>query len=368
MPGEKISTKPVTPTKTNTVLNPTTQKTTTVTAPKPAMGGGNSPAGLPIGTIRKTEGGDYQIVAPGTPGASYNPASGYYSIKVGTDAGATVDQVPRPSIGNTGAITGSDYYAKQLAEQQAGIQAGIQARIDQAIAANNAYIPQIDQRSDQALRNAYIAREQSRLNAPQALSAMGIGGGAAESSLLGIQTGYENTRNLVEDERMRALEGLRQNEAQIRATGDSTLADAASQYYNNLAKAAQQAEQNAINQANWEAEFALNERKYNDAAAQQAWQNAYDERLFQMQNQPTNTTYRSNVSNAQTANVDAGRVAPVSSGNYNTVWNNVQRALGGSNAGSQRAFDAAINYIQNSLKGGMITEYEAQQMLNRLNL
>ena len=54
---------------------------------------------------------------------------------------------------------------------------------------------------------------------------MGIQGGAAESSLLGINTGYENTRNEVEQNRGNSLNEIYQNEQQIRSTGDATKAN-----------------------------------------------------------------------------------------------------------------------------------------------
>ena len=43
---------------------------------------GNAPAGLPVGTVVQTAGGDFKIVAPGTEGARYNAESGYWSLKV----------------------------------------------------------------------------------------------------------------------------------------------------------------------------------------------------------------------------------------------------------------------------------------------
>jgi hypothetical protein len=282
--------------------------------------------------------------------SDYGIGSGYTAITGG-----------RGPIGNTGAITGSEYYDRMFQEQQDAIR----NRINSAVDANNAYIPQINQQSRRALQNAYIANQQARVRTPQALNALGYSGGAAESTLLGLDTNYQNARGTIEQERSRALEGIRQNEAQIRSTGDATLADAAASYYDNLVTAAQQAEARAQDQANWESEFALQEKQYSDAAAQQAWQNAYDERMFQQQYSPQT---QANYAQAAGANADASRRAPTSSGNYNTVWANVQRALGGSNAGSQRSFDAVINYIQNSLRSGMITENEAQQMLGRLNL
>lgn len=264
-------------------------------------------------------------------------------------------------IGSTGAITSSDYYRKALEEQQKAIQ----ERINQAVAANNAYIPQIQQRSKQALQNAYITKERNLMSGPQVLAALGYTGGASETELNRTRTNYENSRNLIEQERSRALEGIRQNEAQIRATGDATLSEAAASYYDKLVAAALEAERQAQNQANWEAEFALQQKQYEDAAAQQAWKNAYDERVMALRYAPET---QANYAQATNSNRNAAQTTPTSSRNYNTVWLNVQRALGGSNMGSQRAFDAVINYIQQSLRSGMITENEAQQMIGRLNL
>jgi hypothetical protein len=255
-------------------------------------------------------------------------------------------------------ITSNDYYQKMLDDQQKAIQ----TRIDSAVQANNAYKDPINQRSDQSLQNAYILREQNKINAPQALSAMGIQGGAAESSLLGINTGYENTRNEVEQNRSQSLDEIYQNEQQIRATGDATLSEASADYYNKLVQAQQQAEAAAQDQANWQANYDLDAKQYEDAAAQQAWQNAYDERLLGLKQQS------SGGSKSATGGGTSPEVDKNISGNYNVVLNNVKRGLGGSNAGSSKSWDAVINYIQNSVKQNMITEYEARQMISQLGL
>jgi hypothetical protein len=199
-------------------------------------------------------------------------------VNYGIDWGEDYD-IGNRTIGKTGAITASDYYEKVLEEQQRAIQ----ERINSAVDANNAYIPQINQRSDQALQNAYIAREQARVRAPQALNAMGYTGGPTETRLMGMEADYQNRRNTIEQDRQTALTGIQQNEAQIRSTGDATLSDAASSYYEKLVAEAQQAERDAQDQANWEAEFAQQQQQYSDAAAQQAWQNEYDNRLLELQ-------------------------------------------------------------------------------------
>src|SRR5574344_1597737 len=41
---------------------------------------GNAPAGLSAGTVVNTAGGQYRIVAQGTPGATFNSSSGYWSV------------------------------------------------------------------------------------------------------------------------------------------------------------------------------------------------------------------------------------------------------------------------------------------------
>lgn len=47
---------------------------------------GNAPTGTKVGDIVSTKGGDYKVVEKGTPGASYNPSSRLYSVKVDSPA------------------------------------------------------------------------------------------------------------------------------------------------------------------------------------------------------------------------------------------------------------------------------------------
>lgn len=48
---------------------------------------GHAPSGLSVGDKVNTAGGTYQIVSPNTPGANYNPASGYWSVKAYSQGG-----------------------------------------------------------------------------------------------------------------------------------------------------------------------------------------------------------------------------------------------------------------------------------------
>lgn len=50
---------------------------------------GNAPTGTQVGDIVVTAGGNYKVVSPGTTGATYNPSSGLWSIKVDSSGGTT---------------------------------------------------------------------------------------------------------------------------------------------------------------------------------------------------------------------------------------------------------------------------------------
>lgn len=45
-----------------------------------ALSNGNAPVGLSVGDVVRTQGGNYNIVAPGTAGARYNASNGYWSL------------------------------------------------------------------------------------------------------------------------------------------------------------------------------------------------------------------------------------------------------------------------------------------------
>ena len=270
------------------------------------------------------------------------------------------------SYGSTGASPSNNYYDDMLDAQMEGANAQTKAALD----ANNAYIPKVNQYADKRLQDAYILKEQNRVNLPQQLSALGYSGGATETSMLGEMTDYQNNRNAIEQDRSDSLNDIYQNAAQIRATGNANLADLSAQYYQNMINKQAQDEATALSNARYTAES-------ESEAAQTAYENKVQLAKLKAQYGDYSGLTELGISvNALTngatpttkKTVTKTTTTPTASGNYNTVLTNVKRALGGSNAGSQRSWDAAINYIQNSMKNGTITEYEAQQMLSQLNL
>jgi hypothetical protein len=278
--------------------------------------------------------------------------------------------------GGGGGSTANDYYGNLLTEQQKAAQERMQAALD----ANNAYIPQVNKYADKRLQDAYISKELNRVNLPQQLSALGYSGGPTETSMLGAMTGYENRRGAIEQDRSDAVGKIRQNAAQIEATGNADLADAASNYYQNMIAKAQRDEENALSQSRWQTEFSAGQQSeayqnqldmaklkasYGDYSGLQALGisvNALNDGNGSTPSTRAYTARNTGGTSARTANT------PAASGNYNTVLMNVKRALGGSNAGSSAAWDQAVNYIQNSLRNRIITESEAQRMLGDLGL
>lgn len=157
------------------------------------------------------------------------------------------------------------YYSKMLQEQQNAQKAITQA----AIAENNTYIDKASAASDKQLQEAYIANQRAKSAAPESLAALGITGGAAESSILGLDSNYQNTRQDINTERSNTLTDLYNNAAEIQATGDANLSSNAATYYQNLANAQAQALQDQQAQANWQAEFDASQ----EAAAEESTAN-----------------------------------------------------------------------------------------------
>lgn len=168
-----------------------------------------------------------------------------------TDSGGvqTGYQANSPSKVQTSPTSYYDNYLKQqqqlVKQQEEAARKAEQERINQAVSANNAYIPQVQEQSNKQLQEAYLSYMKSKKNAPQTLAALGYTGGATESTLMGLDTGYQGVRGDLETARNQSLDQIRQNEQQIRSTGNANLSDLASQYYGQYA----QASQNALNMA-----------------------------------------------------------------------------------------------------------------------
>lgn len=117
--------------------------------------------------------------------------------------------------------------AAQEAERRAREEAYQKAAAAQKSTYDN-NVGQLNDSTNDALREAYINRMLSQRNLQQQLSAQGISGGASETTQASMLNNYEDSRNSLERERQRQLSDLMQtyqnNMAaleQQRASGDT---------------------------------------------------------------------------------------------------------------------------------------------------
>lgn len=88
---------------------------------------GNAPKGTNIGDTVTTKGGTYKVVAEGTQGASYNPSSGLWSVKVdspstsGSSGGTTGGSTGGSVSGSSGGSKTSGTYVDDNGNKQQGL-------------------------------------------------------------------------------------------------------------------------------------------------------------------------------------------------------------------------------------------------------
>ena len=82
---------------------------------------------------------------------------------------------------------------------------------------------------EKALQQAYISHMKSERELPQQLAAMGLGGGAAETTLAGLSNAYGSERNSLETQRAeqlaKLLDSLNQSKASAQQNYNSRLAE-----------------------------------------------------------------------------------------------------------------------------------------------
>lgn len=110
---------------------------------------GNAPSGTKVGDTVTTKGGTYKVVAEGTKGASYNPSSGLWSVKVD-------NKVTNPSSGSSGGYVPKGTYLDQglSAADKAAVEA-LQAQYEKAKAAGDTAAMEGYHNQAEAIRGKY---------------------------------------------------------------------------------------------------------------------------------------------------------------------------------------------------------------------
>lgn len=106
--------------------------------------GGNAPAGTKVGDTVITAGGNFLVVEPNTPGASYNPTNGLWSIKV-------------PSKATAGTVDANGNYIPMGTWMDQGLSESDKAKIESLQAAWE----QANYRGDQAMKDQLHAAAQA---------------------------------------------------------------------------------------------------------------------------------------------------------------------------------------------------------------
>lgn len=119
--------------------------------------------------------------------------------------------------------SGSGVYAQALKEQQAANQAGV----EKAVNALEGQKKDTDQSYSNLFRQLYLNKMAAKKNVGQQMAAQGVTGGAAESTLLGMDTQYQEALRQGEESRIAATDELDRAITEAQLTGDITDAELA---------------------------------------------------------------------------------------------------------------------------------------------
>lgn len=172
------------------------------------------------------------------PSASYDDKVSAYNSRLSKEAGmranGTWDNSWAPTTDFQGIIaqqinppTQTDPYVqasqayedKMLAQNERAAQM-YRVQVDQGVDRLNAQRGDINSAHDDAARQAYISYMQGQKAAPQQLAALGMTGGASESSLIAANTGYQNNLNNVNTARGKAMNGIDTAITDLQNSGD----------------------------------------------------------------------------------------------------------------------------------------------------
>lgn len=144
----------------------------------------------------------------------------------------------------------------------------LQSNYDQGVAG-------VNKQADAANQQAYINYMMSKRDLPQQLTAQGISGGAAESTMAGLYNNYGNSRNTIDSGRNDSLADLLAGYNSDKATAQQNYNSALSNLEAQKASQQMQLEQNLANMiadaetTNYEQQFALSQDYISQMAAVQ---------------------------------------------------------------------------------------------------
>ncbi|MDD4564849.1 MAG: hypothetical protein PHE79_05160 [Eubacteriales bacterium] len=216
----------------------------------------------------------------------------YVQTKAGTNPSSRPNwlNATAPEATPRATPSANDYYTDYMDKMQSLIdendraqREALRRQTESTISSINSNIPKINQDYEGQQRAAYIQNTKAKTGMGDYLSAMGYSGGMSESTALGLQSGYENLRNTNDQQKNNALMEIQNLVAQAQATGDTNLAQLATQKYQSMLSAMQSARQQAGSMAQWESDNAFRTQQYIDSREQQAWENKFAQDQFSYQ-------------------------------------------------------------------------------------
>lgn len=118
--------------------------------------------------------------------------------------------------------------AQRIAEQKA-----IQDRINSTVSSIESYRPQVQQSYEDSARQAYINQMRGQGSLKDVLSAQGFSGGMSETAGLGLNAEYNQALKESQQTKQQAELEIDRMIADARMTGNTDLANAMAQYYQN---------------------------------------------------------------------------------------------------------------------------------------
>jgi hypothetical protein len=203
-----------------------------------------------------------RLASKGSAKVTLPDAKDNYAVRNSDGSVSLYDGTYGSSSSKSSSSSAYSSYQRALEKAQAEAEAAARARTEAAVDQVAAQQSDIYSTAKSAAQQAYINRERQLVSLPQQLAALGQSGGASESTLLGVNTGYENSRNDIITSRDKAIQENVNQQNQIRSTGDATLADIANQYQSQLA-------QIALQQSQYEQQ---RQDQLNDISAQRAYE------------------------------------------------------------------------------------------------
>lgn len=296
--------------------------------------------------------------------------------------------------------TAMDYYNNMLSKLESQHQSAVAAndatyaaQLEQAMANIQKQKDALNLSYDNAAKQLYIDRRKTEKTTPQALAAQGYNGGLTESSLLGIQNGYE--QNLLNNEQNRttglsdlSYEGINQQSQNAIAKAQAA-AELENNYYTNYANVMAQ----LASQQNYENEQAYQQQQDTYSRLLQEKQLAASQQSASQENYQNALSYIVSakkagygVTAAQLASAfglsqsdaaslisSTGSVGSSSgSGSYAYTGNNNTKKDIAANISSINDYDTAVSYMKNSgvssgIRSGIMTRNEWARRKASLN-